>query len=89
MGRHNFDVELTQLLCGGDVTWGDKAMGRHNLHSTDDGLSTVEIEDVDIELPGNVVHDLMAAVNPLQLSNSYRIGVFIDCLNFLQSCMSS
>ena len=55
----------------------------------DDGLSTVEIEDVDIELPGNVVHDLMAAVNPLQLSNSYRIGVFIDCLNFLQSCMSS
>ena len=41
----------------------------------DDGLSTVEIEDVDIELPGNVVHDLTAVVNPLQLSNSYGIAV--------------
>ena len=39
----------------------------------DDGLSTVEIEDVDIELPGNVIHHLTAAVNPLQLSNSYGI----------------
>ena len=47
----------------------------------DDGLSTVEIEDVDIELP--------AAVNPLQLSNSYGIDLFIDCLNFLQSYISS
>ena len=55
----------------------------------DDGLSTVEIEDVDIELPGNLIHDLTAAVNPLQLSNSDGIDLFIDCLNFLQSYMSS
>ena len=55
----------------------------------DDGLFTVAIEDVDIELPGNVIHDLTAAVNPLQLSNSYGIDLFIDCLNFLQSYMSS
>ena len=55
----------------------------------DDGLTTIEIEDVDIELPGNVIHDLTAAVNPLQLSNSYGIDLFIDCLNFLQSHMSS
>ena len=55
----------------------------------DDGLCTVEIEDVDIELPGNVIHDLTAAVNPLQLSNSYGIDLFIDYLNFLQSYMSS
>ena len=55
----------------------------------DDGLSTVEIEVVDIERPGNVTHDLTAAVNPLQLSNSYGIDLFIDCLNFLQSYMSS
>ena len=55
----------------------------------DDGLSTVEIEDVDIELPGNVIRDLTAAVNPLQLSKSYGIDLFIDCLNFLQSYMSS
>ena len=44
-GRHNFDVGATQLRCWGDttpmlgrrnfgwgdVTWGNKAMGRHNL----------------------------------------------------------
>lgn len=52
---------------------------------TDDGLCTVEIEDVDIELPGNVIHDLTAAVNPLQLSNSNGTDLFIDCLHFLQS----
>ena len=54
----------------------------------DDGLSTVEIENVDIELPGNVIHYLTAAVSPLQLLNSYGIDLFIDCLN-LQSYMSS
>ena len=52
-------------------------------------LWMMEIEDVDTELPGNVIHDLTAAVNPLQLSNSYGIDLFIDCLNFLQSYMSS
>ena len=31
----------------------------------DDGLSTIEDENVDIDLPGNVIHDLTAAVNPL------------------------
>ena len=48
----------------------------------DDGLFTVEIEDVDTELPGNVIHDLTAAVNSVQLSNSYGIDLFIDCLLF-------
>ena len=47
MGRHNFDDGATQLIYRGDttpmlgqrnfgwgdITWGDKAMGRHNLHS--------------------------------------------------------
>lgn len=51
----------------------------------DDGLSTIEVEDVNIELPGNVTQDLTAAVNPLQLSNRYGIDLFIDCLNILQS----
>ena len=49
-----------------------------------DGLSTVEIEDVGMELSGNVIHDLTATVTPLQLSNSYGIDLFNDCLNFLQ-----
>ena len=49
MGRHNFDDGATQLICWGDttpmlgrrnfgwsdITWGDKAMGRHNLHSSE------------------------------------------------------
>ncbi|KAJ7379329.1 hypothetical protein OS493_016563, partial [Desmophyllum pertusum] len=35
----------------------------------DDGLALVDVQDVDIELPANVLHDLTAAVNPVQLSN--------------------
>lgn len=51
----------------------------------DDGSSTIEVEDVNIELPGNVTQDLTVAVNPLQLSNRYGIDLCIDCLNVLQS----
>ena len=51
----------------------------------DDGSSTIEVEDVNIELPENVTQDLTVAVNPLQLSNRYGIDLFIDCLNILQS----
>ncbi|KAJ7373312.1 hypothetical protein OS493_012903 [Desmophyllum pertusum] len=51
----------------------------------DDGLALVDVQDVDIELPANVLHDLTAAVNPVQLSNRYGIDLFIDCLNYLQS----
>ena len=69
-----------------DLTW--YRYGPSAPTPMDDGLSTVKIEDVDIELPGNVIDDLSAAVNPLQLSNSYGIDLFIDCLN-LQSYMSS
>ena len=50
----------------------------------DDGLSTVNFEDVEIEIPGNVIHDLRATINPIQLSNSCGIELFTDCLNFLQ-----
>ena len=51
----------------------------------DDGLSSVEVEDVEIDLPVNVLNDLTAAINPLQVSNSYGMDLFMDCLNFLQS----
>ena len=50
----------------------------------DDGLSTVNVEDVEIEIPGNVIHDLRATINPIQ-ANSYGIDLFTDCLKFLQS----
>ena len=56
MGRHNFDDGATQLICWGDttpmlgrrnfgwgdITWGDKAMGRHNLHSVNVRVYTRE-----------------------------------------------
>ena len=51
----------------------------------DDGLSTVNVEDVEIEIPGNVIHDLRATINPIQLANSYGIDLFTDCLKVLQS----
>ena len=50
----------------------------------DDGLSTVNVEDVEIDLPGNVIHDLRATINPIQLPNSYGIDLFTDGLNFFQ-----
>lgn len=71
-----------------DVSFGDLIWYGYDPSAStpmDDGLSTVEIEDVDTELPGNVIHDLTTAVNPLYLSNSCEIDLFIDCLNFLQS----
>ena len=51
----------------------------------DDGLSTVKVWDVEIEIPGNVINDLRATINPIQLPNSYGIDLFTDCLNFFQS----
>ena len=51
----------------------------------DDGLSTVNVEDVEIEIPGNVIHDLRATINSIQLANSYGIDLFTDCLKVLQS----
>ena len=54
-------------------------------HPMDDGLSTVNVEDVEIDLPGNVIHDLRATINPIQLPNSYGIDLFTDGLNFFQS----
>ena len=51
----------------------------------DDGLSTVNVEDVEIDIPGNVIHDLRATINPIQLPNSYGIDLFTDGLNFFQS----
>ena len=60
LGRRNFDVGATQPRCWGDTTpmlgrrnfgwgdiiWGDKAMGRHNLHSTIFTLLNVHTCDV-------------------------------------------
>ena len=48
----------------------------------DDGLSTVNVEDVEIDIPGNVIHDLRATINPIQLPNSYGIDLFTDGLTF-------
>ena len=42
----------------------------------------INVEDVESEIPGNVIHDLRASINPIQQSNSYGIDLFTDCLKF-------
>ena len=42
----------------------------------------INVEDVESEIPGNVIHDLRATINPIQLPNSYGIDLFTDGLTF-------
>lgn len=55
----------------------------------DDGLFTVEIEDVDIELPGNLEIMEIMILQQLLIHFNCQTDLFIDCLHFLQSYMSS
>lgn len=47
---------------------------------SDDGLSTVEVEDVDIDLPTDILTLLRQSIDPLQHSNSFGIDLFQNAL---------
>ena len=50
---------------------------------SDDGLSTVEIEDVNIDLPTDTLTLLRQNINPLQHSHSFGIDLFQNGLLLL------
>lgn len=70
------DIRNTQLLAVADMLEQEPSV---------DDLTWYEVEDVEIDLPMNLLHDLTVAIDPLQVSNSYGIDLFVQCLNFLQS----
>ena len=50
-------------------------------HPVDDGLSTVVVGDVDIELPEGVAEHLSRDINPLAESNSFGIDLYMEALS--------
>ena len=50
-------------------------------HPGDDGLSTVVVDDVDIELPEDVAEHLSRDINPLAESNSFGIDLYMEALS--------
>ena len=52
---------------------------------SDEGLSTIEVLDVDVPFNDDVFQNLTANVNPLQYSQSYGIDIFIDAMNLVSN----
>ena len=47
----------------------------------DDGLSTVELDDVDIDNEDDVITILRNSIDPLAVSNSLRIDLYMKALS--------
>ena len=54
-------------------------------HPGDDGLSTVFIDDIDIELPEDVAEQLSRNINPLAESNGFGTDLYTQVLQVLIS----
>ena len=52
---------------------------------SDEGLSTVEVLDVDVSFNDDVFQSLTANVNSLQYSQSQGIDIFIDAFNLVSN----
>ena len=50
---------------------------------SNDGLSTVEIEDVSVDLPDNVMQQLRNEVDPLEISDSFGIDLYVKALSIV------
>ena len=48
---------------------------------SDEGLSTIEVLDVDVPFNDDVFQNLTVNVNPLQYLQSHGIDIFIDALD--------
>lgn len=49
----------------------------------DDGLSTVEVEDITIDLSDNAMQQLRNEVNPLEFSDSFGIDLYVKALSIV------
>ena len=50
---------------------------------SDEGLSTIEVLDVDVPFNDDVFQNLTVKANPLQYSQSHGIDIFIDAMNLV------
>ena len=54
----------------------------------DDGLSTVEVNEVNLDLPDNISR-LSNEINPLENSSAFAIDIFQRTLEFLENLLSN
>ena len=50
---------------------------------SDEGLSTIEVLDVEVPFNDDVFQNLTVKANPLQYSQSHGIDIFIDAMNLV------
>lgn len=55
----------------------------------DDGLSTVQVNEVDLNLPDNIISRLSNEINPLGNSSAFAIDIFQRALEFLENLLST
>ena len=55
----------------------------------DDGLSTVEVNEVNLDLPDNIISKLSNEINPLENSSAFAIDIFQRALEFLENLLSN
>ena len=55
----------------------------------DDGLSTVKVNEVDLNLPDVIISRLTNKINPLENSSAFGIDIFQRALEFLESLLAS
>ena len=55
----------------------------------DDGLSTVEVNEVNLDLPDNIISKLSNEINPLENSSAFAIDIFQRALEFLENLHSN
>ena len=53
----------------------------------DDGLSTVEVNEVNLDLPDNIISRLSNEINPLENSSAFAIDIFQRALEFLENLL--
>ena len=53
----------------------------------DDGLHTVEVNDVDFELPDEIMTRLANEINPLETSQAFGIDIFQRGVAFMQNTL--
>lgn len=67
------------------MTWNCFGFDPQAPHPGDDGLLTVVVDDVDIELPEDIGERLLRVTNPLAESSSFGIDLYIQVLKVLIS----
>ena len=55
----------------------------------DDGLSTVEVNEVDLNLPDDIISRLTNEIGPLENSSAFAIDIFQRALEFLENLLSN